>query len=253
MYKMGYDTLKAYYKQDLCRFLSKRLQQDFKYNTENVFIYNGVKVYLTFISSASVKQTSVSFSIPTLLYGCNTELADVNEVIEAVELMSDILNLEFKQFDISRLDITANLRCSVKAQELQKYLQKPTYFKGSTVVEDTLYCHTADSFKKSGRVIAFYQKDANLRDDLIRAEARFFSRYKDGISASDLIDRFLKHNASVSDLMKESFYINSIYYLYKLIKSAFPRKIKDPEQQAIIEELNTSLETNLKYSLPNGF
>ncbi|MBJ6119497.1 hypothetical protein JAO76_14910 [Pontibacter sp. BT310] len=192
--------------------------------------------------------TIVSFSIPKLLFnGCNIELAGINETLEAVGLMAEILGIDFSKFHNSRLDITTNIKSSIRASAYVKHLKNPPYFKGCNLKKKGIYYHTAAELKDSARVLSLYDKE-----DLLRIEARLFSKAELGQSANYLFKRHLKHEALVSELTKESFYVNSVYYLNDLVQSAIPKcKIK-AESIGVYEELRSSLDSNLRYTLPDN-
>jgi hypothetical protein len=249
MYKYGYDTFRTFQREDHTRSLSLRFNREFERNKGYKISYNNADIHLSFPNG----MTCVSFSIPKLLFGGNNmELADINEAIEAIDVMSELLGLDFSEFGISRLDTAINIVSSIKAKFLSEHLKNPAYFKGSTLKRNGVYYHTAKCLSDSARVLLFYNKE-----NCVRIEARLMSKHKLGIHASDLFKSQLKHEALVSELLKESFYVNSTYYLYDLVMSANPEKQKSKkvkeESKVIFSELKSSLDANLQYTLPSQF
>lgn len=249
MYKYGYDTLKAFQREDHSRRLSLRLNREFKRNKSYKYSHNNADIRLSFPNG----MTCVSFSFPKLLFGGNNlELAGINEAIEAVDVMSELLGLDFSEFGTSRLDVTNNVISSIKAKTFAEHLRQPPYFKSSTLKRNGVYYHTAKRLADSGRVVLFYNKE-----EYVRIETRLIGKPELGIHASDLFRNHLKHEPLVSELLKESFYVNSTYYLYDLIMSANPekqtgKKVKE-ESKVIFSELKSSLDANLQYTLPSQF
>lgn len=250
MYNFGNDTLRAFQRVDYSKLLSLRLNRDFQRNQGYKIRYNNADVHLSFPNG----MTCVSFSIPKLLFdGNNMELAGINETIEAVDIISELLGVDFSEFGTSRLDITTNILSSIKARTYSEHLKNPSYLTSCTIKKNGVYYHTAERLADSCRVLLLYNKE-----DCLRFESRLIGKHKLGKNASDLFRDQLKHEPLVSELLKESFYINSTYYLHDLLMSMDPMKQRDKkkvkeESKEIFSELKSALDANLKYTLPAQF
>jgi hypothetical protein len=243
---IGIDSVKFYDRENYYYHIREILPL-IKLGKSNNYLYkhhNNVKIIFSFLHG----MTTISFSVPKLIYGNNFKLAGRKELHQAITIVSNLIKLDIKQFYISRTDITSDFKSQFTAIQHSSLICNPSRFKGKNEWESGYYYHIHKDFKLSTRVVLVYQKQ-----DKVRFEVKIMSCKGVKTTASSHIKRFFKHEPQVSELLKEDFYRNCIKHYVQVVGSTLKgKKLKSVETE-VRDQIYASLRDNYYNSFNQSY
>ncbi|QHT67397.1 hypothetical protein GXP67_12515 [Rhodocytophaga rosea] len=239
---IGYDTIKAHIAGN--HYDEIKLKINLQYiNRERHYIFTYNKSDLIFSFAHGI--TSIRFSIPKLIHGDNFKVAGIEEAKQALVIISGLTGLDFSQFRITRLHLTTNIHTEYSTRKFAVHLKKPSYFKGEMHLQNGFYFHTNQDIRRSARVILFYKK----KEEYIRIESKFENRHQTHNSVGASIRHFLRHEPLVSEIIKESFYLNCINYFIATLGTTIRGPVRSEKDRIFKQHFSERLQDSYSQSL----
>lgn len=144
------------------RVPSKRWSHDWSYKLDNLII----KIYTSFIT--------IEGSLAKFYYGENLHLLGREEIKQAIDLLSDILQLDINSAHVTRIDIAADFEMSHNTKKYFPFLGNYPRHKRDLCKGTTLY------YKSASHTCTFYDKGKESQGKkgaescLLRFESRWF-------------------------------------------------------------------------------
>lgn len=237
MNTIGIDTVKFFTEGNYYQHIASRLPL-IKIKGKGRYMYkhhNGAKIILAFRNGS----TTVSFSMPMLIYGENFRLAGRREICQSFTVANDLIGLDLRCFKLTRLDITSDFETKFTALQHNGLIANPSRFKYASEWDFGYYYQMNKDITRSARVINVYQKS-----DKVRFEVRFRSKSQSKTTASKLIKRFIKHEAEGKELLKETFLNNCIKHYVATISTTLRGKRLRANELDVRNQLYISLKNN---------
>lgn len=243
---IGIDTVKFftlgnYYLHIVRRLPLVMLKGKYRYMYRH---HNDAKIIFSFRNGS----TTVSFSVPKLLYGDNYRLGGRKEIFQSFTVANDLIGLDLREFRITRLDITSDFSSSYSAVQHKGLVSNPTKFKWISEFDWGYYYQINSDIVRSTRSVIVYQKN-----DKVRFEVKFQSRRQSKTTASGLIKRFIKHEAEGKELLKESFYYNCVRHYIETVGSTLRGKKLSSVETDIRDQLYIGLRSNYHNTFNQSF
>lgn len=150
------------------------------------------------MAGVSVKGSLAKFYLPDNTYTLNR-----SQVKEAIEKLSDTLNIDFSKAKITRLDVSTNFIMQNQAQRYYEVLGLCTHYNRIQATPGTLYYHSKG--KEQKRTLVFYNKarevcerggvipDVFHGENLLRYESRWNTRLPQQLKENEVTGKTL-HN-----------------------------------------------------------
>lgn len=160
------------------------------------------------MAGVSIKGSLAKFYLPDNSFTLNRQ-----QVKQAINKLSDILNMDFAAAKITRLDISTNFLMQNEAQRYYNVLGLCTHFNRVQATNNTLYYHCKG--KEQKRSMIFYNKareveerngvipDVYKGENLLRYESRWNTRLPQQFKESEVIGKTLFNERFYSKIVNQ--------------------------------------------------
>ncbi|WP_116543691.1 hypothetical protein [Pontibacter virosus] len=180
---------------------------------------------------------AIQCSLPKILYGRNCYLSDTKEAKRAMDMITKCIGLDFKEFFLCRVDITAMLDLPYDYKCLRRVVRAPKHHKYLYDFPKGICFATGKlGNRKRDRVLAIYNKiksASQFGNGVVRIEAR--------LNTASKIKAQIKHDSYMRDLIKDSCFLACVSYLEKVTGEATRVHKRSEYAMAIMASLDDTI------------